>query len=181
MQEAARHLLEGLSREELVGIIEDAALGWLAHDGLWFQAVEGAHGMEEAIGLDGEAWEGFTVIEAKRIMKRMGIGPGGGIQALAAALGRRLYAFINDSEIVEQSEDCLLFRMRSCRVQTARERKGLPDFPCRPVGLIEYAGFARTIDPRIRTRCIGCPPGPHPEEWYCAWEFTLDDTAAAEQ
>ncbi len=168
-------MFEGFSREQLEGMLEDAAMNWLAHDGLWFLAVEDRFDIETAMDLDAKAWESFTVIEAKRIMKRHGIEQGGGIEALALALGFRLYAFINRQEIVEQSEDRLLFRMNDCRVQAARKRKGLPDFPCKPVGLVEYAGFARTIDPRIETRCVGCPPDEHPEEWYCAWEFTLRD------
>jgi len=168
-------MLEGIDRERLEGMLHDAALNWLAHDGLWFLAAEDRFDMETAIDLDAEAWKSFTVIEAKRIMKRHGITQGGGIPALAEALGYRLYALINVQEIVEQDERRLVFRMNDCRVQSARKRKGLPDFPCKPVGLIEYAGFARAIDERIETRCIGCPPDAHPDEWYCAWEFTLPD------
>jgi hypothetical protein len=166
-------MLEEFSREELEGMLHDAALNWLAHDGLWFLAAEEKCGMETAIEMDARAWESFTVVEARRIVKRHGIEPGGGIPALAQALRRRLYAFINTQEIVEQTGARLVFRMNDCRVQSARKRKGLDDFPCKPVGLVEYSGFARTIDPRIETRCIGCPPDPHPDEWYCAWEFTL--------
>lgn len=165
--------LSRVSREDLEGMLEDAALNWLAHDGLWFLAVEERLGMPAAIDLDAKAWESFTVIEAKRIMKRHGIAPGGGIPALAKALGFRLYAFINEQQVVEQTEDRLVFRMKDCRVQSARRRKGLPDFPCKPVGLVEYAGFARTVDPRIETRCLACPPDPDARDWYCGWEFTL--------
>jgi hypothetical protein len=32
--------LDNLSKEELIKVIEDEAKNWLAHDGLWFQAVE---------------------------------------------------------------------------------------------------------------------------------------------
>ena len=166
-------MYDELTREELEGMLHDAALNWLAHDGLWFLAVEDRFGMEAAIELDGRAWEQFTVIEAKRIMKRHGIGPGGGIPALAKALGKRLYALVNRQEIVEQTESRLVFRMNDCRVQSTRHRKGLPDFPCKPVGIIEYREFAKTIDPRIETRCLSCPPDPHPEGWFCAWEFLL--------
>lgn len=164
---------DDLTREDLEGMLCDAALNWLAHDGLWFLAVEDKLDLESAIELDMKAWENFTVIEAKRIMKRHGIEEGGGIPALARALGLRLYAFINEQEIVEQSEEHLVFRMNDCRVQSARKKKGLPDFPCKPVGLVEYAGFASTIDPLIQTRCIGCPPDDHPDDWYCSWEFRL--------
>jgi hypothetical protein len=181
---ANRDLLRELSKDELIDLLEDAARNWLAHDGLWFLAVEEQCGMETAIELDRRAWEQFTVIEAKRIMSRLGMKPGGGLPALKRALQYRLYAYLNVQETLDASgvltrsglaadERTVVFRMNDCRVQSARKRKGLPDFPCKPVGLVEYEYFAHTIDPRIRTRCIACPPDPHPEEYWCAWEFTL--------
>ena len=166
--------IEHLTVDELREWLRDAALNWLAHDGLWFRAVEEAYGLEAAIVLDKKAWEAFTVIEAKRIMKRLGLEPGGGIPALVRALAFRLYAHINVQEVSEVSDRRCIFRMKSCRVQEARKRQGLAEFPCREVGLVEYAGFARTVDPRIETRCLHCPPGPHPVDSWCAWEFTLD-------
>jgi hypothetical protein len=170
--------LEDLSKEELVRIIDDGAKNWLAHDGLWFQAVERAHGMEAAIAADRAAWEQFTAIEARRIMERLGLAPGGGIPALLECLGHRLYARLNVQEVSEVTPERAVFAMRDCRVQSARRRKGLPDFPCKAVGLVEYAGFARTVDPRIRTRCIACPPDPHGDDRWCAWEFTLPPAGA---
>ena len=40
--------IDDLDRAELAGLLEDAALNWLALDGLWFQAVEKKFGTEEA-------------------------------------------------------------------------------------------------------------------------------------
>ncbi len=165
--------LKDLSREQLEKLIEDFAKRWLAHDGLWFQAVEQGRDMDEAIKYDIAAWEKFTVIEAKRIMEFLGIKPGGGLQALEKALKFRLYAFLNVQSTEWLDDKTLLFKMCDCRVQSARNRKGMPDFPCKPVGLQEYSLFAATIDPRIKTRCIACPPDEHPTEFYCGWEFTL--------
>lgn len=166
-------LLQDLSKDELIAIIVDDAKNWLAHDGLWFQAVEKMYGIDKAIEADAAAWDKFTVIEAQRIMARLGLEPGGGIPALVECLKHRLYARLNLQEAIEVTEDRAVFRMVDCRVQSARKRKGLPDFPCKSVGLVEYAGFARTIDPRIETRCIACPPDPHPEDFWCAWEFVI--------
>jgi hypothetical protein len=168
-------LLQNLSKEELIEIIVDDAKNWLAHDGLWFQAVDKQYGMETAIEIDRDAWEKFTVVEAKRIMARLGLEPGGGIPALIECLNHRLYARLNLQEAIEVSDNRVVFRMVDCRVQSARKRKGLPDFPCKTVGIVEYAGFARTVDPRIETRCIACPPDLHPEDYWCAWEFVLKD------
>ena len=167
-------LLNQLSKEELIGIIVDDAKNWLAHDGLWFQAIEKTHGMEVAIDADRDAWEKFTVVEAKRIMARLGIAPGGGIPALLECLNHRLYARLNLQEAIEVSDSRAVFRMVDCRVQSARKRKGLDDFPCKSVGIVEYSEFARTIDPRIQTNCLACPPDAHPDDYWCAWEFTLE-------
>ncbi|UCG43961.1 MAG: hypothetical protein JSU73_04945 [candidate division WOR-3 bacterium] len=168
--------LEDLSREEIVGLLQDAAKNWLAHDGIWFQAVEQMHGMEDAIRADTEAWRRFTVVEAKRIMRRHGIEPGGGIPALVKALPYRLYAYINVQDVVAQTDTRVVFRMLHCRVQSARKRGNLPDFPCKSVGLVEYGEFAKTIDPRLRTSCIYCPPDGHPDDVWCAWEFTVEES-----
>jgi len=168
-------LLSALSKEELIKIIVDDAKNWLAHDGLWFQAVEKRYGIDVAIDADIEAWRYFTVIEAKRIMERLGMQPGGGIPALVECLKHRLYARLNLQDVIEQSENRVVFRMLDCRVQSARKRKGLPDFPCKNVGIVEYSEFAKAIDPRIQTRCIACPPDGHPERFWCAWEFSLDE------
>lgn len=174
-RDAGLRLLDDLSKEELIKIIVDDAKNWLAHDGLWFQAVEERHGMEAAIDADRAAWEKFTVVEARRIMGRLGLQPGGGIPALIECLKHRLYARLNLQECLEISDKRVVFRMVDCRVQSARKRKGLDDFPCKSVGIVEYSEFARTIDPRIKTTCLSCPPDSHPDEYWCAWEFVLAD------
>jgi len=168
-------LLYKLSREELVRIIVDDAKNWLAHDGLWFQEIEKRYGLDVAVDADTEAWRRFTVIEARRIMARIGIAPGGGIPALVECLKHRFYARLNLQEAIDITENRAVFRMLDCRVQSARKRKGMAEHPCKSVGIVEYGEFAKTVDPRIVTRCIACPPDPVPEEYWCAWEFTLQD------
>jgi hypothetical protein len=154
-------------------LLEDAAKLWLAHDGLWFQEIEKAFGLEKAIELDKNAWERFTVIEAKRIMQRHNLPTHGGLATLKEALGHRLYAYVNVQDIVNESPTSFVFRMRECRIQSARKRQGMAPFPCQEVGIIEYSLFATTIDPAIKTQCVSCPPdAKHPEHW-CAWRFSI--------
>jgi len=152
----------------------DFAKLWLAHDGLWFQAVEKKYGIEAAIELDKAAWGKFSPIEAKRIMKRLGLKEGGGIEALVTALGERLYERINEQKVVEADEEHAVFMMKACRVQDARHRKNLKPFPCKEVGIVEYSKFAETIDPRIKTKCLRCPPDEYNGEYWCLWEFSID-------
>ena len=166
--------LKNLPRETLETMLVDFAKNWLAHDGLWFQTVEQECGLETAIRLDTQAWQEFTRIEARRIMERHQIPINGGLEALKKALGFRLYAFLNEQIITEETENSFLFRMVDCRVQSARRRKNLPLFPCKSVGIVEYTEFAGTIDARIKTECIACPPDEGERDFYCGWRFTIE-------
>lgn len=174
-----RRRLAELPKEQLIGMLEDAAKNWLAHDGLWFLAAEQQHGMPEAIALDQAAWRRFTVIEAQRIMKRHGIAEGSGLEGLREALRHRLYAQLNVQQVEWDGPRALVLRMNHCRVQAARARDKRPDFPCKDVGLTEYTYFAKTIDPRIETECVACPPDTHPAEWFCAWRFSIESADAS--
>lgn len=170
-----RQDIENLSKDQLLDYIELLSKNWLAHDGLWFQAIEKDKDTETAMKYDITAWQKFTVIEAKRIKKFLKLSERPGIPGLIKALKFRLYANINIQEIINISENSCEFRMNACRVQTARTRKNLPDFPCKRVGIVEYGYFASAIDDRITTECISCPPDPHPDNYYCAWRFTLQE------
>ena len=162
-----------MERADLLRALEMFAKNWLAHDGCWFLAAEERFGMDTAIELDALSWARFAAAEARRIMAAFDIPPGGGLTALETALGLRLYSLVN-AQRIEWSEDrqTLRFFMDACRVQQTRERKGLPPFPCKAVGLVEFETFAQTIDPRIVTLCLCCPPDAPPGS-YCRWEFTL--------
>lgn len=166
--------LKDIDRKTLELMLADFAKNWLAHDGLWFQAVEKQVGMATAIELDTEAWEKFTVIEAQRIMALHDIKPDSGLEGLKKALQYRLYAFLNEQEIRNETESSFEFYMVDCRVQSARQRKQLPLFPCKSVGVVEYTEFARTIDPRIKTEVICCPPDIGAgKDNFCGWRFSI--------
>ncbi len=164
--------IEDLSREDLLKLISVYARNWLAHDGCWFLAAEKKFGMETAIELDTAAWACFSPSEARRIMQAFGIEADGGLETLQKALGLRLYASVNRQETERIDASTMRFRMVECRVQRARQRKGLSPFPCKAVGLVEYSEFARAVDPRIETTCVQAPPDEVTDR-YCEWEFTL--------
>ena len=164
-----------MGREELLQALELFAKNWLAHDGCWFLAAEERLGLPIAIELDACSWARFAESEARRILTFCGLASGGGLEALERALGLRMYALVNRQHVEWDGErQRLRFVMDLCRVQETRRRKGLPGFPCRSVGLVEFTTFARTVDARIRTSCLHCPPEA-PEGAYCAWEFSLAD------
>jgi hypothetical protein len=153
--------------------MEQVSLGWLATDGTWFQAVEHDRGMNDAKRCNDTCWAIFSPVEAESIRHFLKLDRQPGLEGLKRALGFRMYSVINVQSVAEEAPDSFVFRMNDCRVQAARKRKGLADYPCKSAGLVEYTAFARAVDPRIETECVGCPPDDHPEEWFCAWRFSL--------
>lgn len=167
--------LLNMSQEKREGFIEALGLNWLAVDGIWFQAVEEKHGMLDAKRCNDSCWAWFSPFEAWSIKRLLKLEENPGIEGLKKALQLRLYAKINTQSIIEEGPNCIVLQMNNCRVQTARKSKGMDDYPCKSAGLVEYTNFARGIDARIKTECIGCPPDAHPEEWFCAWRFRIEE------
>lgn len=166
--------IEDLSKNELLELTKLYAKNWLAHDGCWFLSVEEKYNIETAIEIDTESWRKFTVVEASRLIEFLGLGKNSGVAGLAKALRFRLYATVNEDEvIIGEDGKTLEYRVKTCRVQSARRRKGLTDFPCKSVGIVEYGLFAKTIDARFETEAVSCPPNIVNHDYYCIWRFTL--------
>jgi len=162
-----------LEPEKLEQLKNAVAINWLANDGVWFQAVENTKGMLDAKRCNDSCWAQFSPFEARSIKQFLDLPENPGLEGLKKALQYRLYATVNTQSIAEETDTSFVFRMNECRVQSARKRKGLEDYPCKSGGLIEYTSFAETIDPRIQTECICCSPDQHPETYYCAWKFFI--------
>ena len=161
-----------MPKERQIKLIDAIAKNWLAQDGVWFQVVEKAHGMNDAKRCNDSTWSRFSPFEAHSIKKLLGLNRHPGLEGLERALNFRMYGRLNRQSCHWESGS-LIFQMNDCRVQSARVRKGLADYPCKSAGLVEYTRFAEAIDDRIRTECLGCPPDAHPAEWFCAWRFTI--------
>jgi hypothetical protein len=164
--------LTNMPKEKLISLIDAMSLNWLANDGIWFQTVETRQDMYTSKRCNDTCWTRFSPLEAGMTKGFLELPEQGGLDALRRALNFRIYARINQ-QTVEKEGDSLILKMVTCRVQDARKRKGLEDYPCKSAGLIEYGAFAKTIDSRIRMECIACPPDEHPEQWACAWRFHL--------
>ncbi len=166
--------LTQMPRPKQLALADAIAKCWLAQDGVWFQAVEFSEGMNDAKRCNDSTWCRFSPFEAHAIKKLLGLGEQPGLAGLERALNFRMYGRLN-KQSSHYEDGALIFAMNDCRVQSARTRKGLADYPCKSAGLVEYARFAAGIDSRIKTECLGCPPDVHPQEWFCAWRFTLQE------
>ena len=173
LQEGVPAPLRKLPPARLESLLDSVAANWLANDGVWFQAVEFKHGMNDAKRCNDSCWAQFAPFEAWSIRRFLGSDLAPGLEGLKTALNFRVYSRINRHSFEDDGPRAFIFRMNECRVQAARQRKGLDDYPCKSAGLVEYTYFARAFDPRIQTQCIGCPPDPHPQDWCCAWRFAL--------
>ncbi len=166
--------IEDLPKEKLLDLIEEFSKNWLAMDGVWFQSVEYKHGMDEAMEHDMNIWEQYTVIEANRIKRFLDLPDNSGLEGLERALNFRMYSPLN-KESITRDGNTLTYNIVTCRAQQARERKGMDFHPCKPVGTVEYSGFAKTIDDRITTECVSCYPDITDESCACIWRFTLNE------
>ncbi len=175
MEKGLPKALLDLDENAMEGLMKAVAKNWLVNDGVWFQAVEFEHGMNDAKRCNDSCWAQFSPYEAHAIKKFLSLGETPGLDGLKKALNFRMYSLINTQSIVDEGPESFVFQMNECRVQTARVRKKLDDYPCKSAGLVEYTYFATAIDPRIKTQCIGCPPDDHPDDWFCAWRFSLEE------
>jgi hypothetical protein len=168
----ALDLLEDMSRDTLIDIIHALGRNWVTVDGLWFQIVEREFGPETAVRFDKEMWGRQSLAEARRIKKALNI-TGKGPLAVAKA-NLFLTSYFNDRfnfEIKEVSSDRVIQTCFHCANQEARIKQGQEPFACKEVGLTERTNFAQVIDPEVNVKCLACPPDPHPEAFWCQWEF----------
>ena len=165
--------LSNMNKEQLINTVDELSKNWLALDGVWFQAVETDHGMNDAKRCNDSTWGRFSPFEAWSIKELIGLDEQPGLAGLEKALNFRIYGRLNKQSVHWESENSFVFQMNECRVQVARVRQGLEDYPCKSAGLVEYSRFAEAIDSRIKTECVGCPPDEHPSEWFCAWRFYI--------
>ena len=157
---------------ELIGMLANNAI---TIDGLWFRGVEERFGLGTAVEIDTDAWGRYGSTEARRIRETLNITEEG-IPALIKALNFQVWVRAKgfDYEILQPADNKVVFNITDCRVQRVRIKKGIGEFPCKPVGIALFEEFGKAVDPRFKFRCLVCPPDEHPENLWCSWEFTID-------
>ncbi len=173
--------LLAMPKEKLIDLTRSVGVNWLANDGVWFQSIEMSRDLNDAKRCNDSCWGRFSPFEAASIKNFLGLPEQAGLEGLKKALRFRIYARVNTQSIIDEPDGSFVFQMNECRVQSARKRKGLQDYPCKTGGLVEYRAFAESIDRRIRCECVGCPPDPHPDEWVCAWRFSYINSSEGDK
>ena len=164
--------LLNLNDDVIDDLLKSISINWLANDGVWFQSVEFQGNMIDAKRCNDSCWAQFSPIEAYFIKRFLNLDDNCGLPGLEKALKFRLYAFIN-KQTIKWNGNALILEMNDCRVQNARKRKLLEEYPCKSGGWAEFSRFAECLDNRIKTEIVACPPDKHPEEFFCAWNFIV--------
>lgn len=173
MENPIRKQLQELSRETLMEMIQVYSRNWLTVDGLWFSGVEEKYGLEAALELDIRMWQIGSLIEAKRIKSLLCL-ERGGIKEILRCIDFMSWApsFGYEHTI---SHDRAIWTCTHCPPQEQRIKLQKGEFACKPTFDACFKNVIQVIDPRVRLRCIFCPPDSHPDHAWCQWEFTLPE------
>jgi hypothetical protein len=142
-------------------------------DGLYFLGIEQKFDTEAATEIDAGVWQIMAKIEAKSLRKMFQIGENADIPTIVSALERSSWALDQPFKTVEVSNKRAILSIDKCRTQEARLKKGLAEFPCKKVRFGYLKNFAKTLNPKVEVNCLICPPGKHPPNLWCKWEFRL--------
>jgi len=162
--------LEKLPKETLIELIKMYSWNWHTCDGLWFSGVEERYGTDKALEIDITMWDVSSRLEAKRIKEILAIPDNAGLDAVLKTINFMSWAAKCDYRI-ERNGDSARLTVVSCPPQEARIKAGKGVFACRPTFERGFGNVARVIDSRVKVSCKYCPPGPHPGDSWCQWEF----------
>ncbi len=163
-------LYSRIPQEELVELCSKSLY---TIDGLWFTLVEEKYGLDVALDMDVEVWRRLGVIQARRLLKTFAIKDDSPIPALIKILQTDPILVIYRPEIVELTDNKVVFRLTRCPPQKARIRDGKGEFPCKPVGIALFTSYAEAVDPEVKLSCLTCPPDAHPSQYWCEWRFEI--------
>lgn len=169
-----RDWLRELSGDELIDAMFMHIRDIFAVDGLYFLGIEEKFGTEAAIEIDERVWRDMAKIEARRLVKTMGV-TAEDIPSFMQTLRSSAWSLDTAEKEIEIEENRGVFRNKMCRVQNRRASKGLSEFPCKGVRYGWLKEFAKQLNPKIKVNCLVCPPDKHPDNLWCEWEFVLED------
>lgn len=168
-----KNMSEIFSKEKLFSLLKAYAKIFQVLDGFWFLSVEDRFGVNVATEIDRVVWENIAVREVKILKDVLGI-KGKNIKTLIETLRHAPFMLTVKFRFEEESENDVVLRIIECKPQLARIRSGKPIFPCKSVGFNYFKKFAETINPKIKVKCLNCPPDRMSKEFWCAWRFRLE-------
>jgi hypothetical protein len=168
-----REMLAKMSIDKLLDLFFLQIRNLWRVDGLYFLGIEQKFDTEAATEIDSGVWQIMAKIEANSLRKMFQIGRNADIPTIVSTLQMSSWALDQPFKTVEVSNRRAILSIDKCRTQEARLKKGLTEFPCKKVRFGYLKNFAKTLNPNVEVNCLICPPGKHPPNLWCRWEFRL--------
>jgi hypothetical protein len=170
-QSEDRSFLSKLPKKRLLDLFYFQIRNIWRVDGLYFLGIEKEFGTSAASEIDAECWKAMGTLEARQL-KEMLHTKEWSIPKVMEALKLTSWALDQRDKTVQVRKDEALFRVATCNTQLTRIRKGLTEFPCRPVREGYLRAFVQELNPSVTVACNICPPGAHSESVWCEWRFS---------
>ena len=163
--------LSRLSRKRLLDLFHFQVRNIWRVDGLYFLGIEKEFGTSAASKIDEGCWKAMGALEARQL-KEIIRAKEWSIPKVMEALELTSWGLDQHDKEVQVQKDRALFRVVTCNTQLTRIRKGLAEFPCRPVREGYLKAFVQELNPTVNVTCNICPPAAHPKDKWCEWEFS---------
>jgi len=170
-QKKSRLSLSKLSKKSLLDLFHFQIKNIWRVDGLYFLGIEKEFGTQAASTIDEECWRAMGTLEARQLKEILHTKEWS-ISKIMEALELTSWALDQRDKKVQVQKDHAFFRVVNCSTQLTRIRKGLTEFPCKPVREGYLRAFVHELNPSVTVTCNICPPGAHPEDAWCEWRFS---------
>ena len=160
-----------LPKEKLVDYI------YLIHKNFWtlhgnyIMNLEKRYGEGVAMEFEDLAFGRAAEVQVYRLKEFFGLGDD--MSALMKIFDFSEFCSNIEYEFLEVTNNRLIWRVTKCPMQLTRLEAGLPEIACKLSAMPINERIAKTVNPKMKSTCITCPPDPHPPDRWCEFEFKI--------
>ena len=164
--------VEKLSREELLEFLDALQKNWWNLQNNWMAYMNNEYSMEEAVKGDGTVFPANARVQMFRLKKMFNLG--GDVESLMKANALSTIWANGEYEIIPIDDKKFRIRVTDCFQQVRRVKEGMGELACKEAGMKICVDAMEVLNPTCKTTCLVCPPGEHPPDVWCEWEFEIE-------